>query len=424
VDVAKGESWTKVVGPFLLYCNTGNNPQTIWADALLQQKKEAGKWPYEWVKAEAYANKEQRSTVSGRLVLKDPGMPAGGGMRNVRVGLSAPDYHVTTGRAAATNAPADITWQTDSKHYEFWVQGDNAGNFSIPNVRAGKYTLHAIADGVLGEFAKTEVTVEAGKALDLGSLEWTPVRKGKQVWEIGIPNRSGKEFAGGDDYFHDGQNLVYALKFPEDVRYTVGKSDFAKDWFYLQVPHATEGAIAAATVEARPRPARGAGGGFGRGAAGTQPGALAGRGGGAGTQAGNFGRGAAGGARGAGGGARGGGAPAAGGSRATPYTIVFDLPSAVKGKATLRLGIATANTRSIEVSVNGQEAGVVDRLATDSAIGRNGVQGIWFERELGFDAGMLKAGENTMTLTVPPGGGTAGVIYDYLRLEVAEGAGG
>lgn len=430
VDVAKGESWTKVIGPFLLYCNSGNNPQTIWADALLQQKKEAGKWPYDWVKGVDYANKSERATVSGRLVLNDPvmpavaGMPTGGGMSYVRVGLSAPDYTVTTGRVSATNAPANITWQTDSKHYEFWVRGDNSGAFSIPNVRPGKYTLHAIADGVLGEFTKTEVTVEAGKALDLGQMEWKPVRRGKQVWEIGVPNRSGKEFAGGDDYFHDGQNLVYALKFPEDVRFVIGKSDFAKDWFYLQVPHADEGAIAAATVNAQPRAVRGGGpggfggaggpgaGGAGRGAA-TQGagGQLAGARGPA-TQGG--GRGVAIGPR---GGARGGGAPG-GGSRATPYTVVFDMPSAGKGKATLRLGIATANTRAIDVAVNGQEAGRVDQLATDSAIGRNGIQGIWFERELGFDASMLKQGENTMTLTVPAGGGTAGVIYDYLRLEL------
>jgi rhamnogalacturonan endolyase len=416
VDVAKGEAWTKVIGPFLLYCNTGNGPQAIWADAQAQQKKEAGKWPYDWVKGVDYANKSERATVSGRLVLTDPLMPAGGGMRNVRVGLAAPDYHITTPRAAATNAPADITWQTDSKHYEFWVQGDNAGNFSIPNVRAGKYTLHAIADGVLGEFTKTEVTVEAGKPLELGELTWTPVRRGRQLWEVGIANRSGKEFAGGDDYFHDGMNIVYALKFPEDVRFVIGKSDFAKDWFYLHVPHAEEGAIAAATVNAQPRPVRGAGGFGARGAA-TQAGGLGARG--AATQ-GARGRGAvAGGAR----GARGGGAGGAGGppgSRATPYTIMFDLPSAMKGKATLRLGIATANTRAIDVAVNGQEAGRVDQLSTDSAIGRNGVQGIWFERELGFDASMLKQGENTLTLTVPAGGGTAGVIYDYVRLEVAE----
>ncbi len=398
VDVAKGEAWTKTIGPFLLYCNTGNNPQSIWADALSQQKKEAAKWPYDWVNGVDYAKKEQRATVSGRLVLTDPLMPAGGSMRDVRVGLAHPDYHITTNRPAANNAPADITWQTDSKHYEFWVQGDDAGNFSIPNVLPGTYTLHAIADGVLGEFSKADVTVEAGKPLDLGSLTWTPVRRGRQLWDVGIPNRSGKEFAGGDDYFHDGMNIVYALAFPNDVHFTIGKSDFARDWFYLHVPHANQRAIDLATIDAQPRAVRGARGGA-RGAAAPVPG-----------------RGALGGAR---GGGRGAGGPPPG-SNATPYTIEFNLPAALHGTATLRLGIASANTREVTVSVNGQPAGRVDQLPTESSIGRNAVQGIWFERELPFDAALLKQGDNTLTLTVPPGGGTAGLIYDYLRLELNE----
>jgi rhamnogalacturonan endolyase len=35
-----------------------------------------------------------------------------------------------------------------------------------------------------------------------------------------------------------------------------------------------------------------------------------------------------------------------------------------------------------------------------------------------FDASLLKAGTNTITLTVPAGTLTAGIIYDYLRLEL------
>jgi rhamnogalacturonan endolyase len=425
VDAAKGEAWTKVIGPFLLYCNTGNNPQTIWADANAQQKRESAKWPYDWVVGVDYPVKAQRSTVTGHLNIRDPQMPPGATISNIRVGLSAPDYTVTTGRPAANNAPSHITWQTDSKHYEFWVRADNSGSFSIPAVRAGTYTLHAIADGVLGEFAKTDVTVEAGKPLDLGTLDWTPVRKGRQLWEIGIPNRSGSEFAGGDDYFHDGMGMIYALRFPDDIDFTIGKSDFHKDWFYLQVPHATDAAIAAATVDAQPRPARGRGGFGGRGAT-TRAGA---RGPAAtGPQELGAGRGGPGRGRGARGGIARGGGPGRGGpggapqTRATPWTISFDLPSAPRGKVTLRVAIATSNTREVSVAVNQQEAGRLDQLPTDSAIGRNGIQGIWFERDLAFDAGLLKQGTNTLTLIVPPGGATSGLIYDYLRLELDDSA--
>jgi rhamnogalacturonan endolyase len=93
-----------------------------------------------------------------------------------------------------------LTWQNDAKHYQFWVRGTSDGRFTIPNVRPGKYELHAIADGVLGEFCKADINVTAGQKLDLGKLEWKPVRYGRQLWEIGVPNRSGAEFFKGDDY--------------------------------------------------------------------------------------------------------------------------------------------------------------------------------------------------------------------------------
>jgi rhamnogalacturonan endolyase len=228
-----------------------------------------------------------------------------------------------------------------------------------------------------------------------------------------VPNRNGSEFAKGDDYFHDGMGIVYALQFPDDVNFTVGKSDFRRDWFYLQVPHASEQAIAAATVEAQPRPMRIPGARGARRGGATQPAAApTGEGGAPPAPPAGARRGF-----GAAGLAGGGG----GGGRATPWTINFDLPSAPRGKATLRLGIATSNINgAIAVDVNGKSVGAVDRLANDSAIGRNGISGIWYEREVAFDASAMHAGANKLVLTVPPGGMTSGVIYDYLRLELDE----
>ena len=91
-----------------------------------------------------------------------------------------------------------VTWQHDGNYYQFWNDGTEDGKFTITNVRPGTYTLHAFADGVLGEFAQTNITVEAGKKLDLGKLDWKPVRYGKQVWEIGYPDRTGGKFFKGD----------------------------------------------------------------------------------------------------------------------------------------------------------------------------------------------------------------------------------
>ena len=129
----------------------------------------------------------------------------------------------------------------DARFYQFFNDGAEDGKFTITKVRPGTYTLHAWADGVLGEFARTNVTVESGKTMDLGKLVWTPVRFGAQVWEIGYPDRSAAEFFKGDgrNYWLWGWNLRYALLFPNDLTYTVGKSDWHKDWFFEEVPHAT-----------------------------------------------------------------------------------------------------------------------------------------------------------------------------------------
>ena len=56
----------------------------------------------------------------------------------------------------------------------------------------------------------------------------------------------------------------------------------------------------------------------------------------------------------------------------------------------------------------------------DGVITRHQTQGLWYERQFEFGASMLKAGENTLTLTVPAGPINNGVIYDYLRLELDE----
>jgi rhamnogalacturonan endolyase len=182
-----------------------------------------------------YPKAAERATVSGQLVLRDPQAP-GRRCRTCWWGWRIrirPRLQVRPG----TVVDPLMTWQNDAKHYEFWTRGTADGRFTIPNVRAGTYELHAIADGVLGEYAKADVTVGAGGKIDLGKLEWKPVRYGKQLWQIGIPNRSASEFLHGDDHWHWGEYVEYAKLFPNDVNFTIGKSDFRKDWFIYQVPH-------------------------------------------------------------------------------------------------------------------------------------------------------------------------------------------
>ncbi len=370
VSVGENENWTKVIGPFMIYCNRGSDPQAILRDARSKQVEEEARWPYSWVKTPAYPDADARGGIEGQLVLDDPLLPEGAGMSNVMVGLTSPDYKIESGGPGGS---FDVDWQRDAKYYQFWAQARDDGSFEISNVHPGTYTLRAFADGVLGEFARADVEIEEGKVLDLGRVQWTPVRHGRQLWDVGIANRNSREFLKGDDYHHDGMQAMYAELFPDDVHYVAGESDFTKDIYYQHVPHLGEEASATAAKQAEEsgRPLF-----FGP--------------------------------------------PEVG--RATPWTIEFDLPEAPAAKrAVLRLAISGTGARTIGIEVNGETAGEVQLGMPDSTFsGRNGIQGIWYQRELAFDTSMLKAGRNAMVLTIPAGSVGAGVMYDYLRLELDE----
>lgn len=387
-NIGTNETWTKVVGPFLIYCNSGRSPDAMWKNALQRSKQESLAWPYDWVEGVDYPHRSERATVKGRLILKDPQAPDLQ-ISNLLVGLSAPAYTapVVFSRFrhshwneffndgdGETNAegvremrterrynafrrfgfPQTVDWQNDAKHYEFWVRGDSDGNFSIPNVRPGRYTLHAIADGVLGEYVLTNVTVTAGATEDLGQRTWQPLRYGRQLWAIGIPNRSAREFFKGDDYYDWGWYVQYPRLFPRDVNYVVGKSDYRKDWFFEQVPHDEDPLDTNA---------------FGQG-------------------------------------------------RSTTWSVTYNLHRAPAGTAILRLAICGVGARKITVGMNGRQAGTVTDLVYNATINRDGIAGSWSEHDVAFDASLMRAGTNTLALTIPGGSLTSGIMYDYLRLEL------
>ncbi|HEX9200253.1 MAG TPA: polysaccharide lyase family protein [Acidobacteriaceae bacterium] len=255
--------------------------------------------------------------------------------------------------------PQPVTWQNDAKHYEFWTHGAANGAFTIPNVRPGIYQLHAIADGILGAYdATANVTIAPGQhTLDLGAIEWRPVHFGQQIFQIGTPNRSAKEFYKGDDHWHWGMYIEYAKFFPNDVDFTVGKSDPAKDWYIYQVPH---------DIDNKPD---------GRDQGRATPWTI-------------------------------------------HFTMPPHAPTA--GKATLRFGISGSGTRSLGIAVNGKDVGPdTDLFGGGASMIRDGIEGTWVERDFNFDAALLHPGANTIVLTVPAGPVSSGICYDVVRLEVA-----
>lgn len=231
IYIGRDEAWNKVVGPFVIYCNSGPTPDAMWKDALARAAVEKKAWPYEWVRDPGYATRTERGGVTGRLVVNDPPQPKATAA-NAWLGLAAAPYLVldTSGK------PRSIGWELDGKHYEYWARAERDGTFAISNARPGTYVLYAMNDGILGDFSKADVTVQSGKMIDLGTLNWVPVRHGRQIWEIGTPDRSAAEFRHGDHYWTWGNYNEYPHEFPEGVNFVIGKSDWSKDWNYAQPP--------------------------------------------------------------------------------------------------------------------------------------------------------------------------------------------
>src|SRR5262245_60001730 len=123
VAVGEGERWTKVIGPFFLYLNSGGDPRAMWRDEIARSEKESASWPYGWVAGVDYPRRGERADVKGRLVLKDPQMP-GASTPNLLVGLAHPAYTPPVSRPGGPGPARPIDWQTDAGHYQYWVRGD------------------------------------------------------------------------------------------------------------------------------------------------------------------------------------------------------------------------------------------------------------------------------------------------------------
>ncbi len=235
VSVPAGESWEKIYGPWMLYANQVNAPPSgaatdttapladtlvaLRADAQRQADAEVAAFPPAWLDHPAFPSAAARGSVVGRLVVADPQAPA------------QTAAHAWVGLAAPAPAP---DWQQQALGYQPWTRADADGRFTLHGVRPGRHTLHAFVPGVLDEFRRADIEVAAGGRLDLGDLVWTPLRHGRQLWQIGVPDRSAAEFRHGDDHRRWGLWLEYPKDFPRDVNFVVGQSDPRFDWNFAQ----------------------------------------------------------------------------------------------------------------------------------------------------------------------------------------------
>lgn len=221
-SIAAKQAWSKIYGPFLIYFNSdAAGGDACWADAKAQVAAEQAAWPYDWLTTNRhYPQADARGTVTGKLIVSDTLKPS-------QTGAGA--------WVGVTDTPAGTNWQSWSNGYQYWVQADASGHFTLSNVRPGTYTLSAYVTGETGEYTRTKVKVAAGETTVLGDLTWDISHPGTSIaWEIGVPDRSAEEFADAANYWVPYNYRTLHKKFPNPVEYTLGSSAATRDFPYVQ----------------------------------------------------------------------------------------------------------------------------------------------------------------------------------------------
>jgi rhamnogalacturonan endolyase len=395
-----GEVWSKVYGPYFIYCNnitntitdTNQAAQMLYSNALAQAAAEATAWPYVWFGNTNYASSTQRGSVTGQMAINDIDNP-NASPANLWVGVIQQPVTID----------GIYDFQQWMKTCQFWVETDTNGNFTIPNVIAGaNYTLYAFGPGAAGTFQSQAlpggyftntvdlpvpqfgITVTGGATNNLGTVTWTPTRVGPTVFEIGYPDRTGAKFRHGEDYWVGdiGPNpnaplpiwskfLEYPFDFPNGPNYTVGQSRWTTDWNFVQTA--------------------------------------------VGDLSGNF--------------------------DPSTSTINFSLATAPTNgaMASLYLGLASDYQGPLIVSVNGSNLGTAggvtsvpnpnsssgysppydgSKSESDTTV-REGINSVFTDERMTFPASMLNPGPNTITINMRKGGSSEDhAMYDYVRLEM------
>ncbi|KAJ5157938.1 Glycoside hydrolase-type carbohydrate-binding [Penicillium coprophilum] len=123
--------------------------------------------------------------------------------------------------------------------YQYWVDINQDGSFSIDRVKEGKYRLTVYAEGIFGDYVRDGIIIRAGRQTTLHDT-WKQESAGTEVWRIGIPDKSSGEFRHGNARdlthpLHPPEYLIYwgaydwRADFPNGINYTIGTSDPAID---------------------------------------------------------------------------------------------------------------------------------------------------------------------------------------------------
>lgn len=104
------------------------------------------------------------------------------------------------------------------------------------------------------------------------------------------------------------------------------------------------------------------------------------------------------------------------------WTIVFNSDKTYTGQAHLSFSVAgSSNKARLQCALNGTNIGSQFSFSNDACIYRSATQaGHHRTKEISFNAGLIKKGENRLTLTMSGIGGNGGMMYDCIKLEAGD----
>ncbi|KAH9300732.1 hypothetical protein KI387_012315, partial [Taxus chinensis] len=237
-----GEAWRKVFGPFYVHLNSSvecTDPFLLWEDAKQQRLLEEQSWPYSFPASPYFIKKEERCSVFGRFLVYDRF-------------ISTEAFSADSAFIGLASPGENGLWQKESKGYQFWTKTDKNGIFQITNIHPGEYNIYGWVPNFVGDYKNEKILkLFTGSSTNLGDLIYKPPRNGPTIWEIGIPDRAATEFYVPDPkpmyinrlFLNHSEKFRqyglwerYADLYPaRDLVYTVGVSDYKRDWFFAHV---------------------------------------------------------------------------------------------------------------------------------------------------------------------------------------------
>jgi rhamnogalacturonan endolyase len=159
------------------------------------------------------------------------------GARNAILALTASGYDAQDNAAVPTA-------------FQYWARIPASGTVRIKDVVPGTYRATLYVDGVFGQWTRDGVRSDAhADAATAFRAAWPREESaGKEVWRLGVPDRSAGEFRHG--YARDAHagarrwplqeyRLFYRLydftaDFPRGINFRIGVSRPERDWNYAQ----------------------------------------------------------------------------------------------------------------------------------------------------------------------------------------------